>query len=47
MALIAGGSSGFNAVYGGGRTDKSGEYLRLDAHGFRNRIHGCTTAVPP
>jgi uncharacterized protein (TIGR02145 family) len=33
-ALIAGGSSGFNAVYGGGRTDKSGEYLRLEAHGF-------------
>lgn len=33
-ALIAGGSSGFNAVYGGGRTDKSGEYQRLDAHGF-------------
>jgi uncharacterized protein (TIGR02145 family) len=33
-ALMTGGSSGFNAVYGGGRTDKSGEYLRLDAHGF-------------
>lgn len=33
-ALIAGGSSGFNAIYGGGRTDKSGEYLRLEAHGF-------------
>ena len=33
-ALIAGGSSGFNAVLGGGRTDKSGEYLRADAHGF-------------
>jgi len=33
-ALIAGGSAGFNAVLGGGRTDKSGEYLRLDAHGF-------------
>ncbi len=33
-ALITGGSSGFNAVHGGGRTDKSGEYLRLDAHGF-------------
>lgn len=33
-ALIAGGSSGFNAVYGGGRTDKSGEYQRLEAHGF-------------
>jgi uncharacterized protein (TIGR02145 family) len=31
-ALITGGSSGFNAVYGGGRTDKSGEYLRLEAH---------------
>jgi uncharacterized protein (TIGR02145 family) len=33
-ALIAGGSSGFNAAYGGGRTDKSGEYLRIEAHGF-------------
>ena len=33
-ALIAGGSSGFDAVYGGGRTDKSGEYQRIDAHGF-------------
>jgi len=33
-ALISGGPSGFNAVYGGGRSDKSGEYLRLDAHGF-------------
>ena len=33
-ALITGGSSGFNAVYGGGRTDKSGEYLRIEAHGF-------------
>jgi len=33
-ALMAGGSSGFNAVYGGGRTDKSGEYLRIEGHGF-------------
>ncbi len=33
-ALMAGGSSGFNAVLGGGRTDKSGEYLRIAAHGF-------------
>ena len=33
-ALIAGGRSGFNAVLGGGRADKSGEYARLDAHGF-------------
>ena len=33
-ALIAGGSSGFTAVRGGGRTDKSGEDQRLDAHGF-------------
>jgi uncharacterized protein (TIGR02145 family) len=33
-ALITGGSSGFNAVYGGGRTDKSGEYLRIEAHGL-------------
>lgn len=33
-ALITGGASGFNAVFGGGRADKSGEYQRLDAHGF-------------
>jgi uncharacterized protein (TIGR02145 family) len=33
-ALITGGSSGFDAVHGGGRTGKSGEYERLDAHGF-------------
>jgi uncharacterized protein (TIGR02145 family) len=33
-ALRAGGSSGFDAVLGGGRTDQSGEYLRLEAHGF-------------
>jgi uncharacterized protein (TIGR02145 family) len=34
MALMTGGRSGFNAVFGGGRTDKSGEYLRLEGHGF-------------
>jgi uncharacterized protein (TIGR02145 family) len=33
-ALMTGGSSGFNAAYGGGRTDKSGEYQRIEAHGF-------------
>lgn len=33
-ALIAGGSSGFDVVFGGGRTDKSLEYQRIDAHGF-------------
>ena len=32
-ALLSGGSSGFNAVLGGGRAD-DGEYARLDAHGF-------------
>ena len=32
-ALVIGGSSGFNAVLGGGRSD-SGEYARLEAHGF-------------
>ena len=31
--LLAGGSSGFNAVLGGGRSD-DGQYARLDAHGF-------------
>jgi len=33
VALIAGGGSGFDAVYGGGR-DPKGEYARLEAHGF-------------
>ena len=33
-ALMTGGSSGFNAVLGGGRSDHGGEYARLDAHGF-------------
>ena len=33
-ALVTGGSSGFNAVYGGGRTDKNVEYSRIEAHGF-------------
>jgi uncharacterized protein (TIGR02145 family) len=32
-ALSAGGSSGFNAVLGGGRSD-DGQYARLKAHGF-------------
>jgi uncharacterized protein (TIGR02145 family) len=31
--LLAGGSSGFNAVLGGGRSD-DGQYARLEAHGF-------------
>jgi uncharacterized protein (TIGR02145 family) len=33
-ALRVGGSSGFDILLGGGRTDKSGEYARLEAHGF-------------
>jgi uncharacterized protein (TIGR02145 family) len=32
-ALVDGGSSGFNAVLGGGR-DLDGRYARMDAHGF-------------
>ena len=32
-ALSAGGSSGFNALFGGGRS-AGGEYARLEAHGF-------------
>ena len=32
-ALLIGGSSGFNAVLGGGRAG-DGQYTRLDAHGF-------------
>jgi uncharacterized protein (TIGR02145 family) len=33
-ALVSGGSSGFNAVLGGGRAPQGGEYARLEAHGF-------------
>ena len=32
-ALMTGGSSGFNALLGGGRSD-DGQYARLEAHGF-------------
>jgi uncharacterized protein (TIGR02145 family) len=32
-ALMMGGSSGFNAAFGGGRT-ADGQYARLEAHGF-------------
>jgi len=32
-ALFIGGSSGFNALLGGGRSE-AGEYARLEAHGF-------------
>jgi uncharacterized protein (TIGR02145 family) len=32
-ALFVGGSSGFNALLGGGRSD-DGQYARLEAHGF-------------
>ncbi len=33
QALVTGGSSGFNAVFGGGRSE-DGQYARLGAHGF-------------
>jgi uncharacterized protein (TIGR02145 family) len=33
-ALIPGGRSGFDAQFGGGRTQSGGEYARLEAHGF-------------
>jgi uncharacterized protein (TIGR02145 family) len=33
-ALLIGGSSGFNAVLGGGRSHDDGQYARLEAHGF-------------
>ena len=33
-ALSAGGSSGFNALLGGGRSHDDGQYARLEAHGF-------------
>jgi uncharacterized protein (TIGR02145 family) len=33
QALMVGGSSGFDAVLGGGRSD-DGQYARLEAHGF-------------
>jgi uncharacterized protein (TIGR02145 family) len=33
-ALSVGGSSGFNALLGGGRSPDGAQYARLDAHGF-------------
>jgi uncharacterized protein (TIGR02145 family) len=33
-ALVIGGSSGFNALLGGGRAHDDGRYARLEAHGF-------------
>ena len=33
-ALLIGGSSGFNALLGGGRISDDGQYARLEAHGF-------------
>jgi len=33
-ALMSGGSSGFNALLGGGRGSDHGQYSRLEAHGF-------------
>jgi uncharacterized protein (TIGR02145 family) len=33
-ALSLGGSSGFNALLGGGRATEGAQYARLDAHGF-------------
>jgi uncharacterized protein (TIGR02145 family) len=33
-ALLAGGSSGFNALLGGGRVSEDQQYARLEAHGF-------------
>jgi uncharacterized protein (TIGR02145 family) len=33
-ALLIGGSSGFDAVLGGGRAPDGGQYARLEAHGF-------------
>ena len=33
-ALLIGGSSGFDAMLGGGRGNVGGEYTRLEAHGF-------------
>lgn len=34
QALLAGGSSGFDALLGGGRESDGKRYARLDAHGF-------------
>ena len=33
-ALLIGGSSGFNALLGGGLVPDEGKYARLEAHGF-------------
>jgi uncharacterized protein (TIGR02145 family) len=34
LALMAGGPSGFDVVFGGGRNDRDLQYARLEAHGF-------------
>jgi uncharacterized protein (TIGR02145 family) len=33
-ALLIGGSSGFNALLGGGRVSDDDQYARMEAHGF-------------
>lgn len=33
-ALLTGGTSGFNAVLGGGRVSDAEQFARLEAHGF-------------
>ena len=33
-ALVSGGASGFDVLFGGGRTPDGREYARLEAHGF-------------
>jgi uncharacterized protein (TIGR02145 family) len=43
-ALLIGGSAGFGALLGGGRSD-SGEYARLEAHGFYWTASECDQAT--
>lgn len=43
-ALVAGGSAGFDALLGGGRSE-AGEYARLEAHGFYWTASECDPAT--
>jgi len=43
-ALLIGGSAGFSALLGGGRSE-SGEYARLEAHGFYWTASECDQAT--
>src|SRR4051812_37167298 len=45
-SLVAGGSAGFDATLGGGRSE-DGQYARLEAHGFYWTASGIDSANGP